>query len=297
ITGASGNTGSAAAHALLDSGKQVRVIGRNPDHLRQFTARGAEAFIADVTDEAKLSTAFKSAEAVYLMIPPNLSAEDYYAYDERVTSAYVSALRQARVSHAVVLSSIGADKPAGTGPVVGLHRLEKALDQIGGLNTLHIRAGYFMENTLAQAGVIRSMGNMVGPVRGDLKLPMIAGRDIGAAAARAMVSLDFKGHETRELQGQRDITYNEAAVIIGKTIGKPDLKYAQLPNDQLRPALVNMGMSNNFVDLLLEMAGALNSGYMKNLEPRSARNTTTTSFETFVAEKFLPVFQRLTAAA
>jgi hypothetical protein len=58
-----------------------------------------------------------------------------------------------------------------------------------------------------------------------------------------------------------------------------------------------MGMSSNMADLLLEMAEALNSGYMVALEPRSERNTTPTSIETFVAEEFVPRFQAKGAGA
>jgi hypothetical protein len=50
-------------------------------------------------------------------------------------------------------------------------------------------------------------------------------------------------------------------------------------------------------DLLLEMADALNSGYMTTLEPRSAQNTTPTSIESFVAEKFVPRFNEKAAGA
>lgn len=297
ITGASGNTGSAAAHTLLDNGKPVRVIARNLEHLRQLTARGAEAVVADLTNTAELTRAFRGATAVYAMIPPNPSTPDLFAYDEQITSAYTSALGDAKVRHVILLSSIGADKDSGTGPVLGLHRLEQALNRIAGLNVLNLRAGYFMENTLAQAQVIHAMGKMVGPVRADLKLPMIAARDIGVAAGKAMLALDFTGHQTLELQGQRDITYNEVASIIGKAINKPELTYNQLPNEQIKPALTSMGMSPNFADLLLEMTGALNSGYMKALDPRTPKNTTATSYESFVAEKFLPAYQGRSAAA
>jgi uncharacterized protein YbjT (DUF2867 family) len=297
VTGASGNTGSVVAHTLLNNGKQVRVIGRNPDHLREFTQRGAEPFITDLADTGKLVNAFRGAEAVYAMIPPDPSLHDIYAYDERITSSLASALSDARVRHVVALSSIGADKPTGTGLVIGLHRFEEALNKIDGLNALYLRAGYFMENTLPQAGIIHAMDSTAGPLRGDLKLPMIATHDIGSAAAEAVLKLDFRGHETRELLGQRDISYNEATSIIGKAIGKPDLKYTQLPDEQLRPALANMGMSSNFIQLLLEMTSALNSGYMKALEPRSPRNTTPTSFEIFTAEKFVPAYQKFSAAA
>ncbi len=297
VTGASGNTGSVVANLLLDNRKAVRVIGRKPEHLKPFTERGAESVVADIAETAKLARAFAGAEAVYVMIPPNPAVADTYAYDDRIISSLSSALREARVKHAVVLSSVGAEKPSGTGPVVGLHRLEEALNRLPELNRLYLRAGYFMENTLGQAGIIKEMGIAAGPVRGDLKLPMIATHDIGAAAANALLRLDFKGHQVRELLGQRDISYDEVASIIGKAIGKPDLQYKHLPDEQLRPAMAKMGMSPNFVGLLLEMCRALNSGEMKALEQRTARNTTTTSFETFVNERFLPAYRALAQAA
>ncbi len=297
ITGGSGNTGSVVARKLLDSGKQVRVVGRNPDHLREFTNRGAEAAITDMTDAAKLARAFHGAQAVYAMIPPNLAEADIYGYDERVTKALVSALANAHVKHVVSLSSIGADKSSGTGLVVGLYRLEQALNSLAGLNVLHLRAGYFMENTLAQTGIIYTMSSTAGPLRADLRLPMIACRDIGVAAAEDLLRLDFTGYQTRELLGQRDISYGEATSVIGQAIGQPGLKYTQLPNDQLRPALAKLGMSPNFIDLLLEMSAALNSGHMQALEPRTPQNSTPTSFESFVTEKFVPAYQQILNAA
>jgi hypothetical protein len=58
-----------------------------------------------------------------------------------------------------------------------------------------------------------------------------------------------------------------------------------------------MGMSSNVASLILEMAEALNSGHMRALEQRSQRNTTPTSFETFVQEEFLPVYRGQSRAA
>jgi uncharacterized protein YbjT (DUF2867 family) len=214
-----------------------------------------------------------------------------------VNDALVSAIEKNGVKYAVVLSSFGADKPDKTGPVVGLHSLEKKLERISELNAVYLRAGYFMENLLPQVGVIKSFGDMAGPVRADLALPMIATRDIGAAAAEVLLKLDFKGKRPRELQGARDVTYAETARIVGAAIGKPDLAYKQMSGAQLKPALLQMGMSSSMVDLLLEMADALNSGYMKMVEPRSAENTTPTTIETFVAEVFVPAYQGKAAGA
>ena len=186
ILGASGNTGHIVAKTLLERGQKVRAIGRNATHLQPLAAQGAEVFVADVTDAAALTKAFQDADSAYVMIPPNPTSNDPLGYENRVSDAIATAVRSTRVKNIVSLSSIGADKPSGTGPVVGLHNLEQKLNQIDSANILHLRAGYFMENTLGQAGAIRMMGSAIGPIRPDLKLPMIASRDIGAFAADAL---------------------------------------------------------------------------------------------------------------
>jgi uncharacterized protein YbjT (DUF2867 family) len=297
ILGATGNTGSVVANTLLGKKEKVRVVGRDNKKLAAFTSRGAEAFAANVTDEKALSRAFTGAEAVYVVIPPDLTHENYRGFQNQVSNAIAKALENAEVKHAVTLSSVGADKPDKTGPIAGLHEMEARLNLIKGLDVLHLRAGYFMENTLAQVGVIRNLGTMAGPVDRDVPLSMIATKDIGVAAAEALLKLDFKGKQTQELQGQRDLTYAEAAIVVGKAIGKPELDYVRLPDDQVVQALTSMGMANNVAALILEMANAINRGHVKTLEPRSAKNTTPTSYETFRQEVFLPAYQGQAAGA
>lgn len=297
ITGATGNTGSVIAHHLLTRGQKVRAIGRDLNRLRPLVALGAEPFTADLADPTRLTKAFSGTQAVYAMIPPSMTSEDYRAYQDQVVDAIATAVEASGVKFVVSLSSIGADKPDKTGPVVGLHRLEQRLNRIQGINILHLRAGYFMENTLAQASIIPVAGAASGPLRPNLKLPMIATRDIGAAAAAALSRPDFTGQQTRELLGQRDISMAEVTTIIGKALGKPGLTYVQASDEQLRPALIQMGMSRNIADLILDLSAALNSGHARALEPRSEANTTLTSYETFVTEEFLPLYKRQSAAA
>ena len=296
VLGASGNTGHVVATNLLAGGQKVRVVGRNAAHLQSLAAKGAEAFVADVADAVALAKAFDQADSAYVMIPPNPTSTDPLGYSNRVGDAIAAAVQNAGTKNVVALSSVGADKDSGTGPVLGLHNLEQKLNQIIGANVLHLRATYFMENTLPQAGAIPKMGSAVGPLRPDLKLPMIAARDIGNVAAEALLHPTVRGKQTRELLGPRDLTYNEVATIIGRAIGKPDLKYVQAPDDQFRSVLVQMGMSDQFARLLLEMTTALNSGSMRALEPRTPQNTTPTSYETFVADTFVPAYQQQAAA-
>jgi uncharacterized protein YbjT (DUF2867 family) len=291
VLGATGNTGSVVAETLLAANQKVRVVGRSKERLARFATRGAEAFVADLTDPAALTKAFAGARAAYTLLPPDPSSPNYRAHQDEETNSIAVALEAAGVTHAVTLSSFGADKPDKTGPVLGLHVMEERLAQIPKLNALHLRAGYFMENTLPQVGIIKNFGMMAGPVRADLALPTIATRDIGAAAAEALLKLDFAGQQTHELLGQRDLTYLQMAKIIGTAIGIPNLTYVQMPAEQTIQAMTQMGMSKSFATLICEMADALNSGYMRPLEPRSAANTTPTSFEEFVHNVFVPAYK------
>jgi len=296
VTGASGNTGSVVADRLLAAGKKVRGISRSAGRMQSFAQKGGGPFIAELTDSAALAKAFTGAEGVYVMIPGDPTRSDFLAHSAAVTEAVATALERSRVKHVVTLSSVGADKAEKTGPVVGLHRMEERLNRIPGIKALHLRAAYFMENTMMQAAMIQRLNMCVGPLLVELKFPMIATRDIGAAAAEALLHLNFESRETRELLGPREITMQEAATIIGRAIGKPDLKYAQAPDDQIRSGMQQMGMSAEMAGLILEMAAAMNGGHMKALEPRGARNTTPTTYEKFVQEEFLPHYKGSKAA-
>src|SRR5580700_3687199 len=117
ITGATGNTGGMVADRLLEAGQTVRVVGRDRKRLEKFTEKGAEPFIADATDAGALTNAFAGAKAVYAMSPPNIGAPDVRAREESVSDALRSAIEKNGLKYAVVLSSFGAEKPQGTGPV------------------------------------------------------------------------------------------------------------------------------------------------------------------------------------
>jgi uncharacterized protein YbjT (DUF2867 family) len=292
ITGATGNTGRGIVERLAGHRHVVRAIGRSKERMRFVMAKGAQPYVCDLADTDELTRAFDGALAVYVMIPPTFSGSDFRTYQERISDSLAAAIENAGVTRVVSLSSIGADRSDGTGPVVGLHNLEQKLNRISGLNVLHLRAGYFMENTIAQAGIIRSTGNASGTLRPDLKFPMIATRDISAVAADELLRTDFTGTQTREFLGQRDISMAEVATILGKVTGQSGLKYVQMSDDQARPIMVQFGIPPDLTNLILEMAHAMNTGHMAALEPRSSKNTTATSYETFATDTFLPSFRQ-----
>jgi uncharacterized protein YbjT (DUF2867 family) len=286
ILGASGHTGSIIANSLLSKGEKVRVMGRDAGRLQRFVRQGAEAFTADVNDAAALAKAFSGARAAYLMLPPVTSRED----QERVSDAIANAVKESDQRYAVHLSSYGAHVPEGTGPVAGLHSSEQKLNAIRGLNVLHLRAAYFMENNLAAIGMIHGMGMVGGALLPDMKLPMIATRDVGDYAARRLLDLDFSGKQTRELLGQRDLSMAEVTAAIGRGIGKPDLRYVQFPYDQVQQVLRQMGIPPKTAALYIEMYKVINAGVLVAQEPRSPENSTPTSFEEFVRDVFAAAY-------
>ena len=89
---------------------------------------------------------------------------------------------------------------------------------------------------------------------------------------------------------------HEAATIIGNAIGRK-LSYTQLPAMMVKPAMLQMGLSSQAAGMMLETMDAMNSGWMKPLEARSARTNTPTTLETFAAEVFLPAYQGRAAGA
>ena len=290
ITGATGNVGGGIADILLSTGQQIRVIGRSAERLQPLVKRGAAAFPGDMADPQFLTRAFSGAKAVFTMIPPNLKAENLRENQNKITESIVTAIKNARITHVVNLSSIGANLPDHTGPVLGLRDQEERLNEIPGLNVVHIRAGYFMENLYGNVDMIKK-GMFGTAMKGDLKVPFIATRDIASAAAKLLMYLDFTGSSVRELLGERDISLDEMAKIIGKAIRNPRLKYTQFSYDNTVKALIGMGMSRDVAQSFVDLSRAANEGILYRGIRRTPESTTGTSFEVF-AKTFAAIIRR-----
>lgn len=290
VTGATGRTGTAATKALLNKGESVRVVGRDASKLAPLVALGAEPFVGKVEDASSMTEAFSGASSLYLVLPEDISQPDLRAHQERISDCFSTAITNARVPFVVNLSSIGAQHAKSTGPIVGLHNQEHKLNLVAGLNVLHVRAAYFMENLFMSVEPICSMGVLPGGLRPDVPIPWIATKDIGEYAASRLAACDFSGSTIQELHGQRDISMQEAASIVGNAIGKPGLSYAQLPSTTLGASLLEMGLPKKTSELIVEMWDAANSGLIVPQQERSEKNTTSTTLESFVRNVFAPSY-------
>ncbi|MBI3604825.1 MAG: SDR family NAD(P)-dependent oxidoreductase [Nitrospirae bacterium] len=289
ITGATGNIGKPLAEMLLSKGQKVRVVGRSKERLKSLIEKGADPFTGSVDDTSAMAHAFSGAKAIFAMIPPDPTAKDTRAHQNKIGEALAKAIVQSGVKYVVNLSSVGAHLSEKVGPVTGLYDQEQRLNQLKEVHLLHLRPTYFMENLLWNAGLIKNMGINGTSLKGDISIPMIATRDIAADAAERLLHLDFSGKSTRELLGQRNISMNEVTEIIGKTINKPGLKYMQFSYEESEKAMVGMGLSQDYARALNELTRAFNEGILKPTEKRTEKNSTPTSFEEF-AKTFAAIY-------
>ena len=290
VIGATGHIGQQLVPLLLAQGVQVRAIGRDAERLQPLVNGGATSWIGSVDSAKSMAEAFRGMDGAFVMIPPDYGHPDPAARAKAVAEALAAGTQVARVKHVVVLSSIGAHLPEGVGPVNGLRGLEARFNQIDGMNVLHLRPGYFMENLLNGIGAIESMRVNGGALRGELSIPMIATKDIATMAAARLTQRNFSGHTARELLGPRNYTHREASLIIGDAIGMPGLGYMEFSYDDTRKALLTFGFSEASANEFIEMYDALNTGRMQPSQPRTALTTTPTTLEEFARTVFVGAY-------
>lgn len=290
IIGATGNTGKPIALGLLEAGKKVRIVSRHAEKARELIEKGAEHHAGNTSDVAFLKKVFEGADALYTLIPFDAAAEDYTAMQELNARSIFEAIKGSTIKHVVTLSSVGAHLSSGAGVVQGLHYMEQLFNTLDGVNVLHLRPTYFMENTLGMIGMIKMMGIIGTPMKGDLKIPMVATKDIAVVGLKHLLALDFTGKSHEYILGAGDYSYNEVAQIYGKAIGKPDLAYVQFPYEDAKMAMIQMGMGESVSGKLIEFVKSMNEGRIQEDLKRTPENTTPTTVEEF-AHVFKMVYE------
>ena len=256
ILGASGHTGSVVARSLIAAGKKVRVLVRDPS---KIAGLGAEVVVGHAERAADLDASFAGAEGAYVLFPPDSASNDFAARNRALADAYATALTKAKVPHVVMLSSVGAQLPSGAGPISTLHYAEEKLGALQGTRATFLRAAYFMENLGGMLGAMKEQGVL--PVFSQHlahAFPMIATKDIGEAAARALLETP-KRNEIIELVGPKDTSYADAARAFGAALGKT-VTAVSVPYEAIVPTLTGFGMSAHMAGLYREMSEGFDAG-------------------------------------
>jgi len=255
VLGASGHTGKVVAQTLLQQNKKVRVVLRDAARGKAWSEAGAEVAVADVDDAAALGCAFGGAEGGYLLLPPNFGSNQVRVDNNRRTRTLAEAIEAAGVPHVVLLSSIGAQRSEGTGPVLGLRDAEDIFSRASAAVTA-IRAAYFMENW---GRSLFAVGEGVLPtfLTVDKAIPLVATRDIGTSAAR-LLSEGGRGKRVIELAGPREYAPRDVAAAVERIVGRP-IGVQQASEEAMAPALMSAGMNAEWARLFQELTHGLNT--------------------------------------
>jgi uncharacterized protein YbjT (DUF2867 family) len=291
ITGATGNIGKILVLELLSKGKKIRAIARHRDKLQTLAEKGAEIVVGDLYDAAFAKQAFEGASAAFCLIPPKLQSTEFRKEQQLVADNMFEAVKLNNVKHVVLLSSIGAYLRHGAGVVDGLGYMEEKFLTLKNVNVVNLRPGYFMENLFGQISTIKQMNIAGSPIKGNLKMPMVATKDIAQVAFELLNDLKFSGNTIKYVLGPRDVSYNEVISVLGKAIGIPDLKYVQFSYEDAKNGMVQSGfISPNVAELFNGLAEAVNSGAALNAHTRTHENSSPTSIEEF-AQVFAQMYK------
>lgn len=273
VAGVTGRVGSVVAAELLKFGDEVKAIVRDESRGAAWRDRGAELAVGSLDDRAFLAKALAGSDGFFVLLPPNDTvAHDYYGTQRRMSEAIAAAVEQSGVPHVVMLSSLGADLPDGTGPIKSLHYLENILRTTGTRLTA-IRACYFQENVSdVLPGAMQSGAYVNFLPSEDAAIPMIATRDIGRLAAEQSKS-PARTSEIIDLVGP-EYSARQLSDKIGALIGKP-LQIVSIPVAGQLDALLQSGLPREVAESYVEMSEALASGILTCKGDRVVAGTTT----------------------
>jgi len=292
VTGSLGHISRPLVEKLTAAKHDVTVISSNAGRKKEIEALGAKAAIGSVSDLAFVTDTFKGADAVYTMVPPTFSASNWKEHIAGIGKIYARAIADAGVKKVVNLSSIGAHMPDGCGPVSGLYQVEQALNALEGVHVKHLRPGFFFYNFFANIGMIKHMGIIGGNYGEGTRLIVADTSDIADVAAEELLHLSFEGKSVKYIISDEKTT-DQVAAILGKAIGKPDLKWVNFTDADTLGGMLQNGVPEDVAKNYAEMGAAMRSGEMA-AEYNKSRAAT---FGKNNLETFAPVFAAAYAQA
>lgn len=257
VTGSLGNISKPLTEELVEKGHSVTVISRKPEKQKDIEALGAKAAIGCIQDVKFLSTTFIDADAIYCMEPPH----NHDLTAEKLAHNYVHAIQQSGVKRLVNLSSIGAHTDKGNGILASYYNMETILNKLpSDIAITFVRPGGFYYNLLRFIDSIKTQGVIASNYGGDDKLPWASPIDIATAVAGELVT-PFVDRKVRYVVSD-ELTCNEVATIVGTAIGKPDLKWIVIPDEQMQSRLIAAGFSAQLAAGFVEMNASTHSGQL-----------------------------------
>ena len=257
ITGSLGNISKPLAIALVQKGHSVTVISSKAERVKDIEAIGAKPAIGTMEDIGFLSATFKGADVAYVMevLGENAFFDhniDVIAEITNIGNNYKQAIEQSGVKNVVHLSSIGAHTDTGNGILAFHYHVENLLKQLpNDVSIKFMRPVGFYYNMFAFIRTIKAQGVIVSNYGGDEKEPWVSPLDIASVIAEE-IEKPFDGREIRYIASD-EASPNEIAKILGEAIGKPDLKWIAIPDEQMLNNMVAAGMNPQTAKGFVEM--------------------------------------------
>jgi uncharacterized protein YbjT (DUF2867 family) len=251
ITGSLGNISQPLTKELLQKGHAVTLVSSKPEKQPAIEALGATAAIGSIEDGPFVAATFAGAEAVYCMIPFNLAAADQGAYFRQVRQNYLQAIQQAGIRRVVLLSGW-------TAGVLGPASIENAFNELAGVGTTHLRPAYFYSNFYGLLPMILEQGHIAANFGGEDSIVLVSPLDIAAAAAEELET-PLTGHTVRYVASE-EMSCQQAARILGTAIGKPDLPWVTITDQQMQQGLQLAGLPPQLAASIVTMQAGIHSG-------------------------------------
>lgn len=266
VTGSLGYISKPLVEKLIAKGHAVTVISSKTDRQAAIEALGAKAAIGSMEDVAFLAATFTGADAVYCMIAaegvftdPTITAEKLIAQSATIANNYVQAIQQSGVKRVVYLSSIGAHLEKGSGLIVIHHHGENILGKLpADVNISFLRPSGFHKNLFAFVHAIKNNGAIAASYGGDDRNILVSAFDIADAAVEELES-EATGRKIRYIASE-ELTCNEAASILGDAIGKSDLKWITLSDEQQFNGYKAFGLNDSLANEFKEMNASIHNG-------------------------------------
>ena len=289
VTGSLGHISKPLIEELIQKGHEVVVVSSKKEKQKDIEALGATAAIGSVEDVSFLTETFKGADVVYCMAPPNFTKADLIAYHSQIGRNYTEAIKASGVKRAIYLSSFGAHRSSGVGIIAGAHNAEQALGELKEVAITFMRPTSFYYNFYNFVPMIQNAGFIAANYGATDVLQMVAPKDIAAAIADE-ISKPAEGHTVRYVCSD-ERTCNEVASVLGKAIGKPDLKWDVISNEQMQAGMEGAGLPKILAAQLTEMYGALHNGGMAEDYLKHKPILSKTKLEEF-AKEFAAVYNK-----
>ena len=285
ITTPTGTIGQQVLKNVVDSGEPIRVIARDPARLPSQIRKRVEVVQGSHGDIDVVTKAFKGADSVFWLPPPDFRAGSVMAAYLDFTRPACDALRSQRVKQVVGVSALGRGWPKNAGLVSASLAMDDLIASTG-VSYRALTMPSFMDNILRQAEAIKNQGMFFSPMSGDRKFPTCATRDIADVAAKLLLDRSWSGHGSVPVLGPEDLSFNDMAKIMSEVLGK-QVRFQQISFEAFKARLTASGMSEAMAQGMLDMAVAKNEG-LDNAEPRTPQSTTETSFRQWCEEVLKP---------